>query len=98
MVYYHLGKSNIEVDALPRIQWDQNIKAKVVKAILKATVEGPNVSSCLPWEGHQFPNFPTQMTAAKWVQAQKLDPNINQIVAWMESMKLDTVKMSDEMS
>ena len=31
-------------------------------------------------------------------QAQKVDPTINQVVAWMESKKLDTVKTSDEMS
>ena len=40
----------------------------------------------------------TQMTAADWVQAQTADPTINQVVAWMESKKLDTVKMSDVMS
>ena len=38
------------------------------------------------------------MTAADWVQAQKADPTINQVVAWMESKKLDTAKMSDAMS
>ena len=41
-VYYHMGKSNVKVDALSRIPWDQNIKAEAVKAILKATVEGPD--------------------------------------------------------
>ena len=41
MVYYHLGNSNIEADALSRIPWDQNIRAGMVKAILEATVEGP---------------------------------------------------------
>ena len=38
------------------------------------------------------------MTAAYWVQAQKMDPTINKIVAWMERKKLDTVKMRGEMS
>ena len=37
-VYYHLGKSNVKADALSRIPWDENIKAKAVKAIFKATV------------------------------------------------------------
>ena len=40
MVYYCLGKSNVEVDVLSRIPWDHNIKAEVVGAIFKATVEG----------------------------------------------------------
>ena len=38
------------------------------------------------------------MTIANWVQAQKADPTINQVVTWMESEKLDTVKVGDEMS
>ena len=41
MVYYHLGKYNIVADALLRIPWDQNIKAKAVGAVFKADVEGP---------------------------------------------------------
>ena len=40
-VYDHSGKSNIEADALSRIPWYHNIKAKVVESILKAAVEGP---------------------------------------------------------
>ena len=62
----------------------------------------PNESLCLPWEGHRFSNSGvsphTQMTAANWVQAQKVDHTINQVVALMKSKKLETVKMSDEMS
>ena len=38
------------------------------------------------------------MTATDWVPAQKDDPTINQVVTWLESKKLDTVKLSDEMS
>ena len=38
------------------------------------------------------------MTVADWVEAQKADPAINQVVTWMEGMKLDTVKVGDEMS
>ena len=38
------------------------------------------------------------MTIANWVQAQKANPTINQVVTWMESEKLDTVKVGDEMS
>ena len=41
-VYYHSGKSQHRSDALSRIQWDQNIKTEVVRAIFKATVEGPD--------------------------------------------------------
>ena len=41
-VYYHSEKSNIEVNALSRITWDQNIRVEAVKAIFKAAVKGPN--------------------------------------------------------
>ena len=34
---------------------------------------------------------PGQMTVSDWVQDQKVDPTINQVVTWMESKKLDTV-------
>ena len=40
-VHYHSGKSNIEVDALSAIPWDQNVRADMVKAIFKAAVESP---------------------------------------------------------
>ena len=42
MVYYHSEKSNEEADVSSRIPWDQNIRADVVEAIFKATVEGPD--------------------------------------------------------
>ena len=42
MVYYHSGKSNVEADTLSRIPLDQDIRAKIVKAIFKATVAGPD--------------------------------------------------------
>ena len=41
-VYYQLGKSNVEVDTLSRIPWDQNIRAEVVEVIFKDALEGPN--------------------------------------------------------
>ena len=40
MVYHGSRKSNKKGDALSRIQWDQSIRAEVVKAIFKAAVEG----------------------------------------------------------
>ena len=32
-----------------------------------------------------------------WVQAQKVDPAIGQVAAWIESKKVDTVKVVEEM-
>ena len=92
------------MDDLSRIPWDQNIKAKVVEAIFKATVQGPKalmeVYAC-----HEkaisflvLESPPAHMTATDWVQAKKEDPTINQVVTWMESQKLDIVKTNDEMS
>ena len=46
-VYYILGKSNVEGDAMSRVPWDQNIRAEAVRAISKATVECPDGNLCL---------------------------------------------------
>ena len=103
-IYYCLGKCNVEADALSRIPRDQKIKAEAVGAIFKTVIEGPEalmevyachkkaVSSLIP----ESP--PTCMTVMEWVQAQKVDPAINQVITWTENGKLDTVKVSDEMS
>ena len=40
---------------------------------------------------------PTQMSVTDWVQTQKGDPAINQVVTWIENKKLDTVKVGKEM-
>ena len=37
------------------------------------------------------------MTIADWVQVQKVDPTINQVITWIENTKLETVKVSEEM-
>ena len=37
------------------------------------------------------------MTMMDWVQAQKADLPINQVVTWIEDKKLDTVKVGEEM-
>ena len=41
---------------------------------------------------------PTQITMTDWVQAQKADPTINQVITLLEDKKLDTVKVGKEMS
>ena len=41
---------------------------------------------------------PTRMTVTDWVQVLKADPVINQVVIWIESKNLDTVKVGEEMS
>ena len=104
MVYYHLGKSNIEADALSRIPWDQNIRTEAVEAIFKVIVEGPNALMGI-YACHKktirsliLESPPAQMTIADWVQEQKADPTINQVVTWMERKKLDTVNMGDDVS
>ena len=38
-IYYHSSKSNMDADVLSKIPYDKNIKAEVVKAIFKATIE-----------------------------------------------------------
>ena len=38
------------------------------------------------------------MTVADWVQAQKADPAINQMVTWIESKMWDAVNVDDEVS
>ena len=77
MVYYHSGKSNLEVDALSRILWDQNIRVESVEAIFKASVEGPD-TLMETYACHKkaisilsLESAPVQMTVANWVQAQK---------------------------
>ena len=104
MVCYHSGKSNIDADMVSQIPWDQNIKAEAVKAIFKATVKGPDafmevyachekaISSLIL----EYP--PTQMAVADWVQAQKADPAINQVITWLEDRLLGTAKVGEGMS
>ena len=103
-VYYQLGKSSIEVDALSGIPWDQSIRAEVAEAIFKATVEGPNALMEI-YACHEkaissliLESPPVQMTVTDWIQAQKADTTINQVVTWMENKKLETAKVGEEMS
>ena len=104
MVYYWSGKYNVEADALSSIPWDQIIRAEVVEAIFKATVAGPDalmeIYAChkKAMSSLILESSPTWMTVADWVQVQKVDPTINQVVTWMESKKLDTVKLGEEKS
>ena len=50
-IYYCSEKSNVNADVLSRIPWNQNIEADTVRAILKATVDGPDGSLCLSQKG-----------------------------------------------
>ena len=92
------------MDALSRIPWDQNIKAEAVKAMSKAMVEGPDALMGI-YVCHEkaissliLESPPAWMTMTDWVQAQKVDPTINQVVTWMEDKKQDAVKVGEEMS
>ena len=38
------------------------------------------------------------MTAMEWVQAQKADPAICQVITWIKVEEVGTVKVSEEMS
>ena len=84
-IHYHLGKSNVNADAFSRIPWDQNIDVDAVRAIFKATVDGPEtlmkVYTC-----HEraissliLESPSTWMTAKEWVWAPKADPAISQV-------------------
>ena len=102
-VYYQSQKSNLEADVLSRITWDQSIRAEIVKTIFKAAVEGPDVLIEI-YACHEkaissliLESPPVWMTVADWVQAQKVDPTINQVITWMENKKLETVKEGEEM-
>ena len=103
-ICYWSGKSNVDTDALSWIQWDQNIKAEAVETIFKAHVEGPDavieVYAC-----HEkaissliLESPPTQVNVTDWVQAEKVDPAINQVITWLDDKRLDTVKVGEEMS
>ena len=103
-IYYHSSKSNVDADALSWIPWDQNIKAEAVEAIFKAAVEGPYALMEV-YAFHEkaigsliLGSPPTQMTMMDWVQAQKASPATNQVITWLEDKRLDTVKVSKEMS
>ena len=41
---------------------------------------------------------PTHMTVTDWVQAQKVDQAINQVITWLEDRRFDTVKVGEGMS
>ena len=41
---------------------------------------------------------PAHMTVMDWVQAQKADPAINQVITWLEDRRLDTMKVDKGMS
>ena len=40
-VYYHLGKLNLEADALSWIEWDCIFELEAVKVVLSTAVKGP---------------------------------------------------------
>ena len=75
-VCYLSAKSNVEADALSRIEWSQ-VKLETVKAILHATADGPeavakvyvcSVGACpllIPF------NTVKRMTAHDWAAAQR---------------------------
>ena len=84
-VYNQSRKSNMEADAFSRMPWDQNIRTEGVKAIFKAAGEGPKALK-ETYACHQkaissliLQSPPAWMTVTDWVQAQKVDPTINQV-------------------
>ena len=38
------------------------------------------------------------MTTTEWVQVQKADQTISQVITWIEAKEMGTVKVSEEMS
>ena len=92
-------KSNVEVDVFSRIPWHQSISAEAVKAIFKVAFEGPDALMEI-YTYHEkaissliLESPPVQTTVADWVQAQKVDPTINQVVTWRENKRLETEKV-----
>ena len=92
----------MEGDSFYRIPWDQSIRAEAVEAIFKVAREGPDALMGI-YACHEkavssliLGSPPVQMSIVDWVQAQKVDPTINQVVTWMEGKKLETVKMGEE--
>ena len=81
-----------------------NIKAEAVEVIFKAAVEGPGalmgVYACLEKAISSLilESPPTQMTMMDWVQAQKMDPAIKQVITSLETKRLDTVIVDEEIS
>ena len=103
-IHYHLGKSNVDAGALSRIPWDQNIEADTVGAIFKAIVDGPEslmeVYACHKGAVSSIIlESPLTLTATmEWVQAQKANPAISQVITWIKAEEVGTVKVSEEMS
>ena len=93
-----------EANALSSIPWDQSIWAEAVEAIFKDAIKGPDalveiyachekaISSLI------LQSISVWITIVDWVQAQKVDPTIKQVITWMENKKLETVKVSEGMS
>ena len=103
-IYYHSGKFNVDVDTLSKIPWDKNIKTEAVEAMFKAAIESLDalieVYACNEKAiiSLILESPPTQMTVMDWVQAQKADLAISQVITWLEDKRLDALKVGKEMS
>ena len=109
IVFYKSGKTNIETDALSRINWDWELTTQVVRMILNTTLAGcsPLAKIC----AHNtmvLPSFlaasgitqletekamPKQMTAADWTEAQIQDWDLNQIICLYKARQLNMAKL-----
>ena len=89
---------------LSRILCDQNTEADTVEAIFKAVVDGPEaLMEVYAWHEGVVSSLtlespPTLTTAMEWVQAQKTNPAISQVIIWINAKEVSTMKVSEEMS
>ena len=99
-VYYHLGKSNIEVDALSGSHGIRISKQKELRPSSRLLWKAPTPRwKFMPAMRSSLilKSPPAHMTIAHWVQEQRVGPTINQVVTWLESNKLDAVNVGEEM-
>ena len=92
------------MDALSRIPWDQSIRAEACQGHLHHCHEVPDALMEI-YTCHEkaissliLESPPVWMTVTDWVQVQKADTTINHVVTQMESKKLESVKVDEEMS
>ena len=103
-INYCLRKSNVIVNALSRIPWDQNIEVHTIGAIFKATVDGTEILMAVLICHKRVISFlilelsPSSMAAMECVWAQKPDTVLSQVTTLIEDGKLRTMKVSEEMS
>ena len=98
-IYYRLGKTNVNADALSRIPWNMEEIAQscsyetlAIKAITMKSVqiELPEAEECLVSKAATFfaPDYAPNMSISEWQASQLNNENIAKIVQLMEQERL----------